>query len=93
MIVEAVSTETAAIREASYLRTRFETSGVSSLANVVAADLAETLIDLAGGRDDVFSIKAASATLFAMDERERIEAVAGLAEDDPKSYLAACLAA
>lgn len=93
MTAEAVSNQTADIREAGYLRTRFQAEGVSSLAYVDAADLAAALVELAGGHTDGFSLRAASDALFAMDEKDRIEAVPGLSEDDPKSYLAACLAA
>ncbi|HEX9086658.1 MAG TPA: hypothetical protein VF867_03935, partial [Arthrobacter sp.] len=60
----------------------------------VAADqLAEALINQAGGREDAFSLKAASEEMFAMDKQRRMEAVPDLPEEDPKSYLAASLAA
>ncbi|MGO4856213.1 hypothetical protein [Arthrobacter sp. 2MCAF14] len=93
MTAADVFTETAAIREAGFLRSRFQAEGISTLAYIATADLTEAITDLAGGAVDGFSLRAASNEMFAMDEKSRMEAIAGLAEDDPKSYLAAHLAA
>ncbi|MCO4263749.1 hypothetical protein NG697_12585 [Pseudarthrobacter sp. MDT3-26] len=65
---------------AANLKARAGRSG--ALAHTSTSQIAETLVDL---DDNIF---AASATLWSMDEDERMEAL-GLDQDDPKSYLAA----